>query len=134
MTRSTLGGVLAAFGFVMVAVLAFVVHLPSEGLKFAAHFFLGVVPIVAGAALLWSDRRGSRSRESPEERALSGIKDQVLWRAMAGGGRITAADVAAQGELPRVDVERALLSLVAEGRAAAEAGEDGEIVYVIQSH
>jgi hypothetical protein len=50
---------------------------------------------------------------------------------MAQGGRITVAEAATHAGLPEMEVELALMSLVADGRASAEAGEAGEIVYQV---
>lgn len=114
----------------MLWLLTFVVSLPS-GLDFIALLILGVIPAVVGAALLWAGYRSSKKGRSPEAERLSGVKDQVVWRAMAKGGRITAAEVAEGSGLAEFEVEHALMSLVAEGKAVAEPGSGGRIVYRI---
>ncbi len=126
-----MGGLLLALGLVMLWLFTFVVSLPS-GLDFIAVFALGVIPLVAGIAMLWAGWRKS-SKSDPESERLSGIKDQIVWRAMAQGGRITAAEAAAQVGLPEMEVGLALMSLLSEGRASAEAGEAGQIVYRVES-
>jgi hypothetical protein len=113
----------------MLWLFTFVVSLPS-GLDFIAIFALGIIPVVAGSATLWSGWRKSGKRD-PESERLTGVKDQIVWRAMAQGGRITVAEAATHAGLPEMEVELALMSLVADGRASAEAGEAGEIVYQV---
>jgi hypothetical protein len=122
---------LLLLGLVMLWLFTFVVSLPS-GLDFIAIFALGIIPSVAGAAALWSGWRTS-GKSDPEFERLSSIKDQIIWRAMALGGRITADEAAAHAGLPEMEVELVLMSLVSEGRASAEAGEGGRIVYQIVS-
>jgi hypothetical protein len=112
----------------MLWLFTFVVDL-SSGMAFLAIFLLGVVPIVAGAAML----RASRKRDRSDDGRLATIKDQIVWRAMAQGGRITASEATQHAGVPQTEVEYALMALVSEGRAAAEPGEAGEIVYRIES-
>ncbi len=131
MSRSLFGGLLLALGLLMLWMFSFVVELPS-GLEFILVFVLGVVPAVIGAAILWGGWRSAK-RVNPEVERLAHVKDQVLWRAVAQGGRITVAEAAAHSGLPQLEVEHALMSLVSEGRAAAEPGESGDIVYRIDS-
>ncbi len=131
MSRSLFGGLLLALGLLMLWMFSFVVELPS-GLEFILVFVLGVVPAVIGAAILWGGWRSAK-RVNPEVERLAHVKDQVLWRAVAQGGRITVAEAAAHAGLPQMEVEHALMSLVSEGRAAAEPGESGDIVYRIDS-
>lgn len=128
MTRTSFGGLLLALGLVMLWLFTFVVGLPS-GLEFTASLTLGVVPAVVGAAILWAGWRGKRRDASSEQ--SSAVKDQIVWRAVAQDGRITAAEAATHIGLPEPQIEQALMSLVAEGRAAVEPGADGEIVYQI---
>lgn len=131
MSKGVIGGILTLFGLVMLVVFGFVLNLP-EGLSFTASFLLGVVPAVGGVAMLWANMRGSTKRRDPEVERLNAIKDQIVWRALALGGRITAAQAADQGDLAPMDAEHALMSLVSEGRAAVEPGEAGEIVYRVE--
>jgi cadmium resistance protein CadD (predicted permease) len=131
-TRTSLGGLLLALGLVMLWLFTFVVSLPS-GLEFIASLTLGVVPAVAGVALLWAGWRSSGKSGDPEAIRVAGVKEQIVWRAVAQGGRITAAEAAAHVGQPEMQIEHALMSLVAEGRAAAEPGAGGEIVYRIDS-
>ncbi len=130
MSKTSLGGLLLTFGLVMLTLFWFVVSLPS-GLDFIAIFTLGVVPAVVGAAMLWAGWRAAGKRD-PEQERLDSLKDQIIWRALAQDGTITAAQAADHSGLPEMEVELALMSLVADGRATAEPG-DGAIVYRIES-
>jgi hypothetical protein len=87
--------------------------------------------LVVGLGFYWARRR--KGRRGADGDALEEIKQQLVWRAMAKGGTITASQAATEGHLPMIDVERALMSMVAEGRAAVEAGEGGEAVYRIDT-
>ena len=116
----------------MLAVFTFLVSLPS-GLQMTAAFLLGLVPAVVGAAMLWAGYRSSSSARDPEAERLASIKDQIVWRAIAQNGRITAAEAAGQTGLAPTEAEHALMLLVSEGRAAVEPGESGDIVYRIDS-
>jgi cadmium resistance protein CadD (predicted permease) len=129
-SKTSLGGLLLTLGLVMLTLFWFVVSLPS-GLDFIATFTLGVIPAVVGAAMLWAGWRGA-GKGDPEQERLASLKDQIIWRALAQDGRITAAEAAAHSGLPEMEVELALMSLVADGRASAEPG-DGAIVYRIES-
>ncbi|MGD8866339.1 MAG: hypothetical protein PVI01_01890 [Gemmatimonadales bacterium] len=123
-----MGGLLVVVGVVMLLLFTFVVNLQG-GTAFLAIFILGVVPTVTGFAVL----RASRKRAKPQHDKLNAIKDQLIWRAVAQGGRITAAEAALQAGVPQLEVEFALMALVSDGRAMAEPGEAGEIVYRIDS-
>lgn len=123
-----MGGLLVVVGLVMLLLFTFVVNLEG-GVAFLAIFVLGVVPSVTGFAVI----RASRKRGKPQHDKLSAIKDQVVWRALAQGGRITAAEAAVHAGVPQPEIEFALMALVSDGRALAEAGEAGEIVYRIES-
>lgn len=90
---------------------------------------LVVVGFLAIGLFFWAKMRRSKGRETPDSQLQKEIRDQIIWRAMAQGGRITAEEAAAHGGQSPMEVERALMSLVAEGRATAEAGDDGGIVY-----
>ena len=90
---------------------------------------LVVVGFLGIGLFLWARMRRSKGRETPDSQLEKEIRDQIIWRAMAQGGRITREEAAAHGGRSPMDVERALMSLVAEGRATAEAGDDGGIVY-----
>lgn len=116
----------------MLGLFTLVVDLPG-GVDIVANFLLGIVPAVVGVALLWASYRSSSRQQDPEVERLAGIKDQIVWRALAQGGRITAAEAATHAGLPEMEVEHALMSLVSEGRAAVEPGESGSIVYRIES-
>lgn len=128
MSRSALGGLLVVVGVVMLLLFTFVVNL-GGGTAFLVVFILGVVPTVTGFAVL----RASRKRGKSGHDKLGMVKDQVVWRAIAQGGRITAAEAALHAGVPQPEVEFALMALVSDGRAAAEPGEAGEIVYRIES-
>ena len=132
MSRSYWGALLLVLGLVMLWLFGFVVDLPG-GLDFVASFVLGIVPVVVGVAMLWADYRSSSRRRDPEAERLAGIKDQIVWRAMAQGGRITAADAAAHAGLTELEAEHGLMSLVSDGQAIVEPGESGNIVYRIES-
>lgn len=116
----------------MLVLLTFVVSLPSS-LQITATFLLGVVPFFVGAAMIWHGYRSGSRSQNPEEARLAGIKEQIFWKAIAQEGRITAAEAAAHAGLSATDVERALLSLVAEGRAVVEPAQSGDVVYRVQS-
>lgn len=128
MSRSFIGGVLVVFGLVVLAVSAFAVRVPGS-LKFLTNFLLVVLPIVSGSAMLWVGWRRSAKRRDPEAARQAEIKDRIVWKAAAQGGRIKEAEAIAHGGAPRTEVEHALIALVSEGRAAIEAGEEGEVVY-----
>ena len=130
MSKSLLGGLLLVMGLAMLGLFTFGISLP-EGLGFVANFVLGVVPAVVGAALVWAGFRGSVQRRDPEAERLNMIKDQVVWRAMAQGGRITASEVASHGNVPPLEAEHALMTLVAEGRAFVESADSG-VVYRVE--
>lgn len=116
----------------MLGLFTVVVDLPG-GVDFAATFVLGVVPAVVGVALLWGGYRSSSRPQDPEAERLASIRDQIVWRATAQGGRIAAAEAAAHVGLTELEVEHALMPLVSDGRATVEAGESGSIVYRIES-
>lgn len=132
MSRSSFGGLLLVVGLVLVGLFTFVVDLPS-GLDFIAIFLLGVVPTVVGAALLRATWRQSSQKQSPEAQRTAAIKDQIVWRAVAQGGHITASEASDHLGVTPLEVEHALLALVSEGRALAEPGETGEVMYRIDS-
>jgi hypothetical protein len=116
----------------MLALLTFVVSLPS-GIQITATFLLGVIPFFVGAAMIWYGFRSGSKSKDPEEARLAGIKEMIFWKAIAQDGRITAAEAAAHAGLPAMDIEHALMSLVAEGRAVVEPGQTGDVVYRVQS-
>jgi len=135
-SKTSLGGLLLALGLVMLWLFTFVVKLSvslPSGLDFIAILLLGVVPAVVGAAILWAGFRDSSKRRDPESERLASIKDQIVWRSLARDGRITTAEAATHVGRPESEVEVALMSLVSEGRATAEPGEAGAIVYRIES-
>jgi hypothetical protein len=127
-----LGGLLLVLGLVVVLVCVAFSSLP-ESLRIVIAFALGVVPIVVGAAVLWSGMRSAARRHDPEAERLAATKDQLVWRAMAQGGRITAAQASAHSGLAPAEAELALMALVAEGQATVEPGDQGDIVYRIDS-
>ena len=86
--------------------------------------------LAIGLFLLVRARR-SRRRQDPEAQLQRESQEQITWRAMAQGGRITAEEAITHGGQSPADVERALMMLVAEGRATAEPGDEGQIVYRI---
>jgi hypothetical protein len=131
-SKTSLGALFLIMGLVMLALLTFIVSLPS-GLQITAVFLLGVVPFFVGSAMMWYGyRSGSRGKDSGEAR-LVGIKEQIFWKAMAQEGRITAAEAAAHAGQPLMEVEHALMSLVSEGSAVVEPSESGDVVYRVQS-
>ncbi len=132
MSKAALGGLLLAAGLLILAAFMFVVRLP-DGLRITGTFMLGIVPAVLGAAMLWSGLRSTSKSHDPETDRLAGIKEQIVWRAIARDGQITAAEAASHTGLPPMDVEHVLMSLVAEGQAAVQPGESGDIVYRIDS-
>jgi hypothetical protein len=89
--------------------------------------------MVVGAAILWASFRVSAVRQDPEGERMALIKDQIVWRAVAQGGRITSAEAAVHAGLPPLEVEHAMMSLVSEGHAIVEPGESGDIVYRVDS-
>lgn len=116
----------------MLALLATLVRLPT-GLQFIAYFLFVVIPLAVGAALVWAGLRGSSARASPEEKRLAGLKDQIVWRALAKDGQITVSEAVAELQLEPGEAERALMALVADGRAGVEPQKSGEVVYRIES-
>ncbi len=86
-----------------------------------------------GAAILRAEWRRSSKERNPQAERLTGIKDQIVWRAMAQGGRITTGEAASFLGVPPLEVEHALLSLIAEGRAVPEPSDSSDIVYRIDS-
>jgi hypothetical protein len=129
-SKTSFGGLLLTLGLVMLALFWFVVSLPA-GIGFIAIFALGVIPAVVGAAMLWAGWRVA-GKSDPEQERLASLKDQIVWRALAQDGRITASEAAVHSGLAEMEVELALMSLVADGKATAEPG-DGTIVYRIVS-
>ncbi len=104
----------------------------SGGLALIGYLLLGLALVVIGGAILMALFRRSVRRSEPEAERFGNVKDQIIWRTMAGGSRVTAAEVAAQSGLSEADAELALMALVSEGRAVAEASEAG-VVYRIES-
>lgn len=94
---------------------------------------LAAIVMLVMAVLLWSRRRRKKSGEGAVSEDQRLIREQIIWRAVAQGGKITVAEAAAHGGQQPPEVERVLMALVAEGRARAEAGENGEIVYYVDS-
>jgi hypothetical protein len=123
---------LLAVGLTFVVLFTFVVSTPG-GLKFALIFLFGVVPAVVGAAMLWHGYRSSAKSRDPEAQRVAGLMEQIVWRAVATGGRTTTSEAAAHTGRPQTEVEFALMTLVSEGLAAVEPSESGEIVYRIDS-
>lgn len=111
---------------------SFAVDLPS-GLDFIILLALGIVPAVIGLALLSAGRRRSKKKSDPDAQRFEGLKEQIVWRAIARGGAITSAEVVAHTGAPPADAEYALMLLVSEGRAQVEPGAAGEVVYRIES-
>ena len=132
MSRSVLGGVILVIGLGMLGLFTFGLRLPG-GLQFGANFLFGVIPTVVGAALLWSGWRSSSKRQDPETVRFSAVQDQIIWRAVAMGGRITSPEAAEHTGLPAAEVEQALMSLLSSGRARVEPGESGEIDYLVDT-
>ena len=95
---------------------------------------LGLVALflLAIGLFLWVRTRRSKGRQDPEAQLQQEIQEQITWRAMAQGGGITVEEAVTHGGRSPADVERALMILVAEGRARAELGDDGQIVYRIE--
>lgn len=110
----------------------YVVQDSSGGLALMGYLLLGLaIVIIGGAILLALFRRSAVSRRDPEAERIDSLKDQIIWRALGQNNRITAAEAAAQSGLSEGDAEMALMALVSEGRAVAEPGESGGIVYRI---
>lgn len=132
LTYLVIGGLSLLAGLWMVLPLG---RSPDAGFPSGWSYLAGFMLLLIGAGLLlvgWRRHRRAQSSD-PEEGRLEEIKNQVIWRSMAQGGRVTASEVAAQGGLPLPEVERALLSLVAEGRAEAEPGDGGQIFYRVEA-
>lgn len=129
---SSYGGLLLVLGLVMLGLFTFAVDLPS-GLDFIAILVLGIVPAVVGLALIWARWRRPGRASDPEAQRLAGLKEQIIWRAVARGGEITVTEASAHSGVSATDAEHALMVLVAEGRARVEPGSGGEIVYRIDS-
>jgi hypothetical protein len=132
MSRSVLGGVILVIGLGMLGLFTFGLRLPG-GLQFGVNFLFGVIPTVVGAALLWSGWRSSSKRQDPETLRLNAVQDQIIWRAMALGGRITRAEAAQHTRMPAGEIEQALMLLISKGRATVEPGEKGEVVYRVDT-
>ena len=130
MNTKSWGNLLLVFGALMLALFTFAFDLP-QGLDFGANFVLGIVPVATGLALLWWNWRSRRADQANS--GIGAIRDQIIWRAVALGGSITSAEAAAHCGLPEPMVEHVLMSLVSEGRADAEPGDGGGIVYRIES-
>lgn len=126
-----MGGLLLALGLVMLGLFSFAVDLPS-GLDFVILLVLGIIPAVIGLALLSAGRRRSQ-KSDPDAQRFEGLKEQIVWRAIARGGEITPAEVVEHTGASPADAEYALMLLVAEGRAQVEPGAAGEVVYRIES-
>lgn len=105
MSRSVLGGVLLMFGLGMLRLFAFALRLPGD-LRFGVGFSFGVIPTVAGAALLWSGWRISSRGQDPETPRINAMRDPIFWRAMALGGQITSVNAAAHAGAQRAEAER----------------------------
>ncbi|MGD2151659.1 MAG: hypothetical protein PVG79_00235 [Gemmatimonadales bacterium] len=106
----------------------------SGGLALMGYLLLGLAIIVIGGAILLAlFRRSTVSRRDPEAERIDSLKDQIIWRALGQGSLITAAEAAAQSGLSEADAEMALMALVSDGRAVAEANESGGIVYRIEA-
>lgn len=106
----------------------------SGGLALMGYLLLGLAIVVIGGAILWAlFRRSTVSRRDPEAERIDSLKDQIIWRAIGQGNRITAAEAAAQSGVTEGEAEMALLALVSEGRAAAEPGESGGVVYRVDA-
>lgn len=106
----------------------------SGGLALMGYLLLGLAIVVIGGAIsLALFRRSAVSRRDPEAERIHSLKDQIIWRALGQGNRITAAEAAAQSGSSELDAEMALMALVSEGRAVAEASESGGIVYRIDA-
>ncbi|MEE8520166.1 MAG: hypothetical protein V3S83_02315 [Gemmatimonadota bacterium] len=104
---------------------------PANGLL----TILGLVALflLAIGLFLWVRARTSKKgRRDPEAQLQREIQEQITWRAMAQGGGITVEEAVTHGGRSPADVERALMIMVAEGRARAEPGDDGQIVYRIE--
>lgn len=132
LTYLVIGGLSLLAGLWMVLPLG---RSPDAGFPSGWSYLVGFMLLLIGAGLLlvgWRRHRNAGS-SGPEEDRLQEIQNQVIWRSMAQGGRITATEVATQAGLPLPEVERALLSLVAEGRAEAEPGDGGQVVYRIEA-
>ncbi len=127
-----MGGLLLFLGLASTVLLTSVVDLPRE-VSFALAFAFGILPATLGAAIAWSGWRAAQAGRARSADRLADVKEQIVWRAIAQGGRITAAEAAAQSGLPETQIEHALIALVADGRAAVEPGAEGTIVYRIDS-
>jgi hypothetical protein len=110
-----------------------VVQSSSGGLALMGYLLLGLAIVVIGGAILLALFRRSTVKRDPEAERIDSLKDQIIWRALAQGNRVTAAEVAAETGLSEADAELALMALVSEGRAVAEPGESGGIVYRVDS-
>lgn len=112
----------------------YVVQDSSGGLALMGYLLLGLaIVIIGGAILLALFRRSAVSRRDPEAERIDSLKDQIIWRALGQGNRITAAEAAAQSGSSEGDAEMALMALVSEGRAVAEPGESGGVVYRVDA-
>ncbi len=127
-----MGGLLLVLGLVIAGLFTFAVDLPS-GPSFAVILILGLIPAAVGLGLLWSSWRRPGRSSDPDAERITRLKEQVVWRAVARGGEITAAEAAAHTGMESQEAEYALMLLVSEGRARVEPGPTGEIVYHIDA-
>jgi hypothetical protein len=106
----------------------------SGSLALMGYLLMGLAIVVIGGAIVWAlFRRSTVSRRDPEAERIDSLKDQIIWRAVGQGNRITAAEAAAQSGVTPGEAEMALMALVSEGRAAAEASESGAVVYRVDA-
>jgi hypothetical protein len=93
----------------------------------ALGFFVGILPITAGAWLIYAAKRDSNNRK------LKDSEQQILKLAMQSKGRVTAAQVATFTSLSLTEADNKLKELQEKGIFIIKISEEGEIVYKLSS-
>jgi predicted transcriptional regulator len=93
----------------------------------ALGFFVGILPITAGAWLIYAAKRDSNQRK------LKDSEQQILKLAMQSKGRVTATQVATFTSLSLTEADNKLKELQEKGIFIIKISEEGEIVYKLSS-
>ena len=121
------GGLISALGCIRIIGSVWDMLDPTSTTRALEHVgivtFLGLVPMVAGALLLY--RAYARSIQSERERAERGL----LRMAEDRGGRLTAAEVASHSSYTVDEASKLLEGLHARGAAEMRVSDGGAIVF-----